>query len=163
MSTVLDIVRDLPVQSFAAGETVIAEGSQTGALYILQQGSVEVVKDGIMVAKSTEPGAIFGDLAILLGVPHTAAVRAAGPSSFHLVPDARSFLREHPDLCLHLSELLARRLDAVNKYLVDVKKQFSGHDHLSMVDQMLDTLMHRQPRARVLPAPSTLRDPEVPL
>lgn len=163
MSAVLEAVSDQPVQHFAAGETVIAEGSQTGALYILTDGAVEVVKDGIIVAKSMESGAVFGDLATLLGVPHTAAVRTLGASSFYVVPDARTFLRDHPDLCLHLCELLARRLDAVNKYLVDVKRQFTGHDHLSMVEEMLDTLMHRQPRVRVKPPDSTLRDPEIPL
>jgi hypothetical protein len=42
---------------------------------------------------------------------------------------------------------------------VDVKRQFVGHDHLAMVDEMLDTLMHRQPRKRVAPSASTLRDP----
>jgi CRP/FNR family cyclic AMP-dependent transcriptional regulator len=49
---------------------------------------------------------------------------------------------------LHICELLARRLDALNKYLVDVKQQFEGHDHLGMVDQVLETLMHRHPRPR---------------
>ena len=52
--------------------------------------------------------------------------------------------------------MLARRLDSVNNYLVDVKKQFAGHDHLSMVDEMLDTLMLRQPKRRVAPKASTL-------
>lgn len=161
MSAVLDAVRELPAQDFAAGETILEEGGQTDALYVLAAGAVEVVKDGIMVAKSTEAGAIFGDLAILLGVPHTASVRAISPSRFHVVSDARTFLHDHPTLCLQLCELLARRLDSVNKYLVDVKKQFVGHDHLAMVDGMLDALMHRQPRKRVAPSASTLRDPEI--
>jgi CRP/FNR family transcriptional regulator, cyclic AMP receptor protein len=78
------------------------------------------------------------------------------------VMNPRDFLHENPPVCLHLCEMLARRLDAVNKYLVDVKQQFAGHDHLAMLDGVLDTLMHRQPRPRVAPAPSTLRDPEIP-
>jgi hypothetical protein len=85
-------------------------------------------------------------------------VRALTPCTFRVVADARAFLRDHPPLCLHLCELLARRLDSVNVYLVDVKKQFTGHDHLGMVDQMLDTLMHRQPKKRVAPKASTLVD-----
>ena len=105
------------------------------------------------MATVSESGAVFGDLAALLGVPHTAAVRAARASSFHVVTNPRDFLQENPPVCLHLCELLARRLDAVNKYLVDVKQQFAGHDHLAMVDGVLDTLMHRQPRRRVAPAP----------
>jgi CRP-like cAMP-binding protein len=161
MPAVLDAVRHLPLQAFAAGETVIEQGSETGALYILVHGAVEVVKDGISVAKSTESGAIFGDLSALLSVPHTAVVRALTASRFHVVADARGFLRDNPALCLHLCELLARRLDSVNKYLVDVKRQFTGHDHLGMVDEMLETLMHRQPKKRIAPSASTLRDPEI--
>ena len=161
MGGILDTLHDQLVKQLASGETVIEEGSQTGVLYVLIEGAVEVIKDGVMVAKSAEPGAIFGDLAALLGVPHTAAVRTVSPSRFHVVTDARAFLKDHPPLCLHLCELLARRLDSVNKYLVDVKKQFVGHDHLGMVDEMLETLMHRQPKKRVAPSASTLRDPEI--
>lgn len=160
-SSILATLQDHPVQQFAAGEVLIEQGDSTGRLFILIEGGVEVIKDGVTVAKAGEPGAIFGDLSALLGVPHTAAVRTVRPSSFHVVADARSFLESHPSVGLHLCRLLARRLDAVNKYLVDVKQQFSGHDHLAMLDGMLDTLMHRQPRERVVPKESTLRDPEI--
>jgi CRP/FNR family cyclic AMP-dependent transcriptional regulator len=160
-AAVLDALRDQPVRQCAAGETVIEQGSTTGSLFVLSEGAVQVVKDEIIVAKSSESGAIFGDLAVLLGVPHTAAVRTLRPSTFHVVADGRAFLQEHPALCYSLCETLARRLDSVNNYLVDVKKQFVGHDHLAMVDEMLDTLMHRQPKKRVMPSASTLRDPEV--
>ena len=160
-SSILATLQDHPVQQFAVGEVLIEQGDSTGRLFILIEGGVEVIKDGVTVAKASEAGAIFGDLSALLGVPHTAAVRTMRPSSFHVVADARSFLEHHPSVGLHLCRLLARRLDAVNKYLVDVKQQFSGHDHLAMLDGMLDTLMHRQPRERVVPKESTLRDPEV--
>lgn len=161
MSDILSALREQPVRRFAAGETLLEQGASTGLLFILIDGAVEVVKDGHNVASSSEPGAIFGDLAILLRAPHTATVRAVRDASFYVVSDARSFLEQNPKVNLHLSELLARRLDALNKYLVDVKQQFAGHDHLGMVDGMLDTLMHRQPRARVSPKASTIRDPEL--
>ena len=159
MSSLLQALSTHPVQSFAAGELALAQGDSTGQLFILIEGAVEIVKDGVIVAKTSEPGAIFGDLSALLDVPHTAMVRTTRPSSFHVVADARDFLEQHPAVCLHLCRLLARRLDAVNKYLVDVKQQFAGHDHMAMLDAMLDTLMHRQPKARVAPKDSTLRDP----
>lgn len=161
MSAILTALRDHPVRHFAAGEVVLEQGDRTGLLYVLIEGAVEVIKDDVSVATASEPGAVFGDLAALLGVPHTAAVRATRASSFHVATDPRALLGENPVVCLHLCELLARRLDAVNKYLVDVKRQFAGHDHLAMVDGVLDTLMLRQPRQRIAPRPSTLCDPEV--
>ncbi|MCB1127194.1 MAG: cyclic nucleotide-binding domain-containing protein [Verrucomicrobiae bacterium] len=157
----MDTLCEQATREYAAGETIIEQGTRTGSLFVLAGGRVEVVKDEIIVARCDEAGAVFGDLAALLDSPHTASVRALVPSRLHVVPEAHAFLEQHPALCLHLCGLLARRLDSVNQYLVDVKKQFTGHDHLAMVDEMLDTLMHRQPRRRVVPRASTLRDPEV--
>ncbi len=161
MTAIFTALRDHPVRHFAAGETVLEQGAQTGLMYVLIEGTVEVVKDNTSVASASEPGAIFGDLSAILGVPHTATVRASRPSRFHEVTNPRTFLEQNPGACLHLCELLARRLDAVNKYLVNVKQQFAGHDHLGMVDGVLDTLMHRQPRPRVAPRESTIRGPEI--
>jgi CRP-like cAMP-binding protein len=161
VAAILTVLRDHPVRTFAAGETLFEQGARTGLLFVLVEGAVEVVKDDVTVASASEPGAIFGDLSALLGIPHTATVRAVRASTFHVVTNPRAFLEQNPSACLHLCELLARRLDAVNKYLVDVKQQFAGHDHLGLVDSVLDTLMHRHPRQRIAPKQSTLRDPEV--
>lgn len=161
MSDLLEALQDQPVRSYAAGETIIRQGGRTGLLFFLIEGKVEVLKDDVSVATAAIPGAVFGDLAALLGGPHTAEVRAVQSSRFYLVGEPRQFLESHPAVCLHVCELIARRLDAVNKYLVDVKRQFEGHDHLSLVDGVLDTLMHRHPRPRVAPRESTLRDPEI--
>jgi len=81
-----------------------------------------------------------------LNCPHTATVRALKPSKFALIENPRQFLASSSDASLHVATLLAKRLDALNKYLVDVKRQYEGHDHLGMVDEVLETLMHRQPR-----------------
>jgi CRP/FNR family transcriptional regulator, cyclic AMP receptor protein len=161
VSAILAAVRSHPARTFSIGENVLIQGESTGLLYVLVAGAVEVIKDGVTVARATEPGAMFGDLSALLGVPHTASVRAVQESTFHVVANPREFLDHNSAACVQLCELLARRLDAVNKYLVDVKQQFAGHDHLGMVDDVLDTLMHRQPRKRVAPKASTLRDPEI--
>ncbi|MEY2616639.1 MAG: family transcriptional regulator, cyclic receptor protein, partial [Verrucomicrobiota bacterium] len=65
------------------------------------------------------------------------------------VQNPREFLELSPLVCLHVCELIARRLDALNKYLVDVKRQYEGHEHLGMVDNVLETLMHRHPFPRI--------------
>ncbi len=151
----------LPIKHYNTGDHVLSQGENTGCLYFLIEGAVEVVKDDVVVAKVKERGAVFGDLSALMGVPHTAAVRAVMPATFHVVDEPAEFLQQNPTVTLHLCRMLARRLDSMNKYLVDVKQQFSGHDHLAMLDGMLDTLMHRQPRERQKPKASTLLDPDV--
>jgi CRP-like cAMP-binding protein len=114
-----------------------------GVLYVLLSGSVEVVKGEVQITTVAEPGAFLGEMSVLLGTPHTATVRALEPSSFHVVDDPLGFLQAHPAGAFELARLLARRLHFVNSYLVDLKRQFSDHgNHLSMVDEVLETLVH---------------------
>jgi CRP/FNR family cyclic AMP-dependent transcriptional regulator len=162
MSSILEQIDGGEVLHFDTGEVVILQGERTNLLFFLIEGTVEVVKDGVQVARASQPGAVFGELSALLGGNHTATVRALGPCSFHVVQNPRQFLQASPIVCLHVCELVARRLDAVNKYLVDVKQQFDGHEHLGMVDNVLDTLMHRHPVDRVKPGESKVRQTEPP-
>jgi CRP/FNR family cyclic AMP-dependent transcriptional regulator len=162
MSSILDLIRNCEVNRFDPGQNVIQQGDETGRLYVLIDGEVEVVKNDVQVATAKQPGAVFGEMAILLGGPHTATVRALKPSSFYVLENPREFLNGSPEACLHLCELLARRIDALNRYLVDVKRQFEGHDHIGMVDGVLETLMHRHTGGRVRPKDSTIRHGELP-
>src|SRR3977135_1912818 len=97
-------------------------------LFFLIDGEVEVTKDDVPLAEITEPGSVFGEMSALLGTSHRASVRAVTSSSFYVVEDGRRCLEIHPVVAMHVSEILARRLDALNRYLVDVRQQFEGHD-----------------------------------
>ena len=83
----------LPLATYQAGETVLTAGSTTGRLLILKEGAVEIIKEGVEIAKVTEPGAVFGELSVLLDKPHTADMRALEASQFH-VADAASLLAQ---------------------------------------------------------------------
>ena len=83
----------LPLATYQAGETVLAAGSTTGRLLILREGAVEIVKEGVQIAKVTEPGAVFGELSVLLNQPHTADICALENSQFH-VADAAALLAQ---------------------------------------------------------------------
>jgi CRP-like cAMP-binding protein/mannose-6-phosphate isomerase-like protein (cupin superfamily) len=111
-----------PVSIYEAGEMVIATGETTGKLLLLRQGSVEVVKEGTQIARISEPGAVFGELAALLDQPHAADVRALEQSEFS-VADAAMLLASDPTAALYVAAILADRLDAANSALVEVKHQ----------------------------------------
>ena len=162
MSSILESLQGHEVRRFASGDVVVRQGETTGRLLFLIEGAVEVLKDDVPVARTAEPGVVFGEMAAMLGGAHTATVRATSACAFYLVENPREFLKASPLVCLHVCELLARRLDALNKYLVDVKHQFEGHDHIGMVDEVLETLLHRHPRPRVRPSESTIRHGELP-
>lgn len=112
----------LPTVTFATGEIVLEAGTSTGRLYVLQAGSVEVVKDGTTIGLFAEPGTIFGELAALLDEPHTADVRALEPSSFHVAP-AAELLSSDPLATLYVAVTLARRLNDANRALVELRQE----------------------------------------
>jgi CRP-like cAMP-binding protein len=147
MNTILASIDGLPKRSLSAGETLIEENSTTGTLYFLASGAVEVLKDEVRIAEVSEVDAAFGEMSVMLNSPHTATVRAVEATEVYVVDDPRAFMREYPDVTLHVAEILARRLDALNRYLVDVKRQFGDQDdHLAMLDEVLATLMNKHPR-----------------
>jgi CRP/FNR family transcriptional regulator, cyclic AMP receptor protein len=122
----------LPVVSYEIGETVIAGGTTSGRLLVLKKGAVEVVKDGVRIAEVSEPGVLFGELSTLLDQPHTADVRALQLTEFH-VANAANLLHDHPATLLYVALLLARRLDATNRALIEVKTQLQGGQPASAI------------------------------
>src|SRR5262249_4012949 len=72
----------LPLATYSTGETVLSAASTTGRLLILKEGKVPVEKEGVEIARVTEPGAVFGELSVLLDQPHTADVRALEACQF---------------------------------------------------------------------------------
>jgi CRP/FNR family cyclic AMP-dependent transcriptional regulator len=134
-----------PLQSFAPGEALIAEGPATGRMYVLVSGAVEILRGQTQISEIAAPGATFGDIAALLGTGHTATVRAITPVVAHRIDDARAALLANTEITYFVASFLARRLMDVTAYLADVKAQFAGRsDHLGMVDEVLDTLLQRQ-------------------
>src|SRR5215472_3424204 len=113
---------DLPIVTFQAGETVIAGGSKTGRLLILRKGTVAILTDETEIARVAEPGAVFGELSILLDQPHTADVCAVESSQFH-VADATELLAKNPIAVHNVATVLAHRLVGANHALIQLKNE----------------------------------------
>jgi len=146
VTTVLEKLSYLPVETRAAGELLLAEGSATGRLYVLKTGRVEVVRDGVRIAEIDQPGAVFGDVAVLLGQPHSADVRALEPSTF-LVADGRTSLTINPVAAIHVATVLAERLDAVNRQLVALQRRLQAEPAAKEVEAMVDDIAEPLPYA----------------
>ena len=145
MRTVLSFCHELPERLFGPGEVLLEENGRGGMLYVLIEGDVEVLKGKTQVNTQSDSGAIFGELAVLLDIPHTATVKAVSPSRTYVIEYAGDFLQSHPDLTFQLAKLLAKRLSSITTYLVDLKSQFEDQqNHLGMVDEVLETLLNQQ-------------------
>jgi CRP-like cAMP-binding protein len=79
---------------------LIHEGGTTGQLYVLIDGRLEVIEGDTVVASIADPGAVVGEMSVLLDKPHTATVRANSHSTICEFGDAASFLREQPAVAL---------------------------------------------------------------
>lgn len=158
MRTILSFCQDLPEVTFSPGDVLFSEGGRTGILYILSEGEVEVLKGDFQVSTVSEPGAIFGEISVLLDIPHTATVKALTASRAYIVQRANEFLQSQTDITYQLARLLAQRLHGVTTYLVDLKHQFEDQEnHLGMVDVVLETLVHQQDEECT---PGSERDPD---
>jgi CRP/FNR family cyclic AMP-dependent transcriptional regulator len=137
MREILKYCGDIPLQDVAGGTELLAEGQTTGHVYILAKGRIEVLRDGTPVTVIDEPGSLVGEMSVLLGVPHTASVRALGDAKVHVIEDGNAFVSANPQISWLVARLLANRLNAATTYLADLKAQFASHgSHLEMVGEI---------------------------
>ena len=100
----------------SAGEWIFEEGSLGTAMYIVQEGEVEIVKDvGGQEDRQLamlEKGDFFGEMALLEGLPRAAGARALSDVRL-LEIDGATFdkmLRDNPEIAVRMMRKLSRRL-----------------------------------------------------
>ena len=160
MTSVLERCVAVPKTRVPAGTVLLAEGGKSGRIFVLAEGTIEVARGDTRVALVSEPGAIFGEMSVLLDSPHTATVRALEDAFVHEFADAASFLKSDPETTLAVAKLLAQRLYSATSYLVDLKRQYAGqNNHLGMVSDVLASLIN-QPPGDFTPGSDRLPDPQ---
>lgn len=160
MQSILDYCSSgkAPRRKVEAGEVLLVEAQSSGRLYVLIDGTIEVVRGDTTIVVTSEPGAVFGEMSALLGRPHSATVRALSAATVYELHDSAAFLRAHPEVAYSVAQLLAQRLNAATTYLVDIKHQFQSYEnHFGMVDEVLESLIHHQ--GNFTPGSDRERDP----
>lgn len=133
---------DRPDVGIGDGEAILTDGVRSHALFVLVAGTLEVRRAGQVVATIDEPGAVVGELGLLLGVPATADVVAVGSATVRRIDDAEEFFVRYPGFSRYLATLLARRLWQVSTYLSDLQAQFADRsDILGLVPTVLEDLL----------------------
>ena len=141
MSHLLDHVGDRPLRACGDGEVLITEGATDTPLFVLAEGRLVVEREGQRIAMVDQPGAVLGEISMLLGVPATATVRAVGQASVHVVDADDTSLLSDAQVMGDIARLLAGRLQTMVTYLVDVKQQYAdASGHLGLVDDVLGQL-----------------------
>ena len=137
---VLAKLADHPLRVFEAGDVVLSAGSRTGRLLFLKHGVVDVVVDDVEMVRIDEPGAVFGEVALLLDQPHKADVRAVQPSSFHVVEEGEALLAAEPAVLRYIAKVLARRLDAVNRLLIESRARSAEAESRGLLAELYQRL-----------------------
>ena len=120
----------------APGMNLIEQGGRTGQLYVLKDGELEVVRDGKHVTTIKTPGAVIGEMSILLDAPQTATVRAVTEVDFFVIDNAIDVLRTHPDWLLQIARLLAQRVNATTAQLT---RDRAGEDALVLPQNFMSS------------------------
>jgi len=157
MNTMLALSTQLPEVTFATGDTVVQEGGAPGGIWVLVSGALQVRKGRAVVNTITQPGALIGEVSVLMNAPSSATVEATAPSVLRYAADGQALLASDPAITRLVAIGLAERLNFVTTYLADLKHQYGDAPGLSMVSDVLSQLAQRQvPAAR----PGSARDPD---
>lgn len=122
-------------KSCAPGEVLFREGEQGNTMYVLQTGAVRIskaVKGEEKTLAILGAGEFFGEMAILNEKPRTATAVVEEAATV-LVLGKRTFEQmvvSNAEIAVRLIKKLARRLDSAN--------------------ELIEVLMHRDPKARVI-------------
>ena len=105
------LARHMETATLPADSTLIEEGEEGDALFLIIDGTASVRRGGEEVL-SVGPGAVFGEMALLDGEPRSATVIATAPVTVAVlgIRMFRTLLREFPEMTFELLAGLAREL-----------------------------------------------------
>ena len=134
-------------EDFPAGEFIFQEGDLGTEMFILQSGSVEVVKELYGEEQQLavlEKGDFFGEMSLLEDLPRTASARALEDCKLIKIDGATfdHMLRTKPEIAVRIMRKLSRRLRQADQML----KETMGSAHTSLTPE--------------LPAPEPRKDEE---
>jgi CRP-like cAMP-binding protein len=122
MASLLTLTFSQPTLTLEPGDALIKEGDPGGDIFVLETGKLRVERDGVTLATISSPGALVGEMSVLLGTQNTATVLAEKPTTVRVVRDALSYLERQPLVALRVAMLLSQRLDATSALLVEAQK-----------------------------------------
>jgi CRP-like cAMP-binding protein len=118
-------------RTVAAGEQLLASGSPGDELFVVLDGTIQVLlpsQDGEVFVERFQRGDVLGEIAVLDDQPRTAAGWAASPSTLLEIErdDFHGFLERFPHYQQRLISILARRLRRTSTLVSEMLTVESG-------------------------------------
>jgi CRP/FNR family cyclic AMP-dependent transcriptional regulator len=118
------------VEDYEDGETIFTEGDTGRDLYIVQSGSVQILKQTgklMMEMAQFKKGDFFGDMALLQSLPRYASAIAQGKTKLLILKPAGFLLkiRRDPTFAFEMLQQLSYRVKMTNDRLLHLVDQHS--------------------------------------
>ncbi len=111
------------VVNVSAGDYVFRQGDLGTEMFVIHEGSVEIVNSGIDSSPLAvlERGDFFGEMAILEGAPRTASARAAEDCKLVQIDEATfsRLLRKDPEVAVRIMRKLSMRIRRLEELLLE--------------------------------------------
>jgi len=110
--------KDTDTVNLATGETLFTEGDVGDKMYVLLEGTMDVLIAG-KVVETAEAGSLLGEIALIEKSPRSATIVATTPCRLAQV-DQRRFhfmVQQTPFFATHVMHVLAGRLRSMDKWV----------------------------------------------
>jgi CRP/FNR family cyclic AMP-dependent transcriptional regulator len=110
------LTKRLIARRYREGETIFEQGSPGNSLYIVKSGLVDIEitnpEGDTQIVAQCGPGQVFGEFALLDGLPRSAGAVACARSELLILtrPEFFMYLEQHPTVAINLLILISRRL-----------------------------------------------------
>ena len=107
-----NVLRTAREQTYAPGDTVVAQGDPATRLFVIVEGTAAVEQEGQGRVGTLNPGEFFGELALIEAHGRTATVRADSELTCLVIPawEFKASLQEHPQMAIPMLEAIIKRL-----------------------------------------------------
>lgn len=122
-------------REYRAGDVLFREGEAGDVMFVIQSGAVQITKQAggdDKVLAVLGPGEFLGEMAILNGKPRTATATVIEATRCIVIDSKKleSMVARNAEIALRLIKKLAKRLESA--------------------DRLVEILMHKDPKARVM-------------
>lgn len=136
----LALTGHLPEVDVAPGDVVVREGGTSSSLWILVNGQLRVRKGDVVVNTIDRPGAVIGEMSLLLGARHSATVEATAPTRLRFAANGNALLDGDSRFARFVATGLAERLAGVTTCFAELCNEHGDVAGLSAVSSVLGHL-----------------------
>jgi len=135
------------VVNYGPDEVIFAEGDPGDSFYMIEEGHVKVVRmdgEAELVMAMLDPGDGFGEMALLVGQPRSATVKAMDDVTLLrlMASDFKKLTLENDELLIQMNRLMAQRVSLLDAGSgEELKAKFRAAPRFEMDPTLLDLLL----------------------